>query len=566
MMKRDKNIIKSFQSKKRKVAVIGGIATVCVVVATIVFVTRNTGEEETVVYRETTVEYGDLTVGITEDSEVNIGTIEQTFDLDISALVDSDSSNSQSQGAGGGGAMGGMQGGNNMMTFSFGESVFTSQSQEMAVEKVHVTVGQEVAQGDVLYTLSEASVNEIRSQLETDVADTLEEYESLQVEQQADRNDAKQGYDTYALNGKLAQLVYDQTVLELNDALTQAEENLLDKQNQYNENLFKIQEVQLELVEANTNLKEAQAAVSENYENRFNDAYYYTVYKNTRDTAKTLVEKLDEELETLLEENEKLLTEIATATREWNAASRNLETGKLQAQQTLETDQYYASVASEWYNIQTEGLDNDSQQVYKDYLNAVEKLESFDGYISGTDVIAENAGVITDVKLSVGDSITTGTSLVTLYDQDEVTMSVSIGEDDYQSIEKEGKINISFTAYPDVIFEGVISEVSDAEYDSSSGELYYTITVTIQGDTSGLYEGMTGEVTFVTKETQKVIYVSNRAIFREGTRSYVKVRDEAGKIQEKDVVTGFSDGVNVQITEGLAEGDIVLIESKVSES
>ena len=77
---------------------------------------------------------------------------------------------------------------------------------------------------------------------------------------------------------------------------------------------------------------------------------------------------------------------------------------------------------------------------------------------------------------------------------------------------------------------------------------------------------MTGEVTFVTKETQKVIYVSNRAIFREGTRSYVKVRDEAGKIQEKDVVTGFSDGVNVQITEGLAEGDIVLIESKVSES
>ena len=60
--------------------------------------------------------------------------------------------------------------------------------------------------------------------------------------------------------------------------------------------------------------------------------------------------------------------------------------------------------------------------------------------------------------------------------------------------------------------------------------------------------------------------MSNRAIFRDGTRSYVKVRDENGSIVEKDVTTGFSDGVNVEITEGLSQGDTVLIESKVSES
>ena len=42
--------------------------------------------------------------------------------------------------------------------------------------------------------------------------------------------------------------------------------------------------------------------------------------------------------------------------------------------------------------------------------------------------------------------------------------------------------------------------------------------------------------------------------------------DENGSIVEKDVTTGFSDGVNVEITEGLSQGDTVLIESKVSES
>lgn len=566
-MKRDKDKIKSFRTTKKVVGVIGGVVMVCVVIASMVYVSSNTGEEETVVYRETTVEYGDLTVGVTEDSEVNIGTTEQTFDLDISALVDSDSSSSQEQGNVGGMTVGGMQmGSGSMMSFSFGGNVFASESQEMEIEKVHITVGQEISEGDVLYTLTEASVNEIRSQLETDVADTLAEYEALQIEQQEDRNDAQQGYDTYMVNGELAAVVYEQSMAELNKAVLDAEEVLLENQNQYNENLEELLELQKELAEAQNNLKEAEAAVSENYENRFNDPYYYTVFKNTRDMAKTLVETLEEEVEQLTKENETLLEEVATATRSWNEACRNLATGELEAKQALETDQYYASVANEWYNIQTEGLDNESQQLYKDYTNAVEKLERFDSYINGTGVISEYSGVITDVMLAEGDGITSGTSLVTLYDQEEVTMDVRLSEADYETLDMDGKVNISFTAYEDKIYTGIISEVSDAEYDSSSGDIYYTLTVTLQGETAGLYEGMTGEVTFVTKETQAVVYVSNRAIFREGTRSYVKVRDEAGNIVEKDVVTGFSDGVNVEIVEGLSEGDVVLIESKVSES
>ena len=111
-----------------------------------------------------------------------------------------------------------------------------------------------------------------------------------------------------------------------------------------------------------------------------------------------------------------------------------------------------------------------------------------------------------------------------------------------------------------------ITEVSDAEYDSSLGAVYYTVTVTVQGDVSGLYEGMTGDVTFVTKEMRQVCYVSNRAVFREGTKSFVKVRDEGGNIVKQEVTTGFSDGINVEIITGLSEGDIVLIESKVGET
>lgn len=547
--------------KNKKIWIGAGcsIAILGIAATTGVLIWKN-GQTSEVTYRETTVEYGDLTVGITEDSTVNIGTVSQTFDLDISALVSSDSSSSSSTSQND--SMGGM----GMQMFSFGGDTYTSQSQEMVIESVHITVGQEIQAGDVLYTLTEDSVEEIRTQLEEDVEDTLADYQALTVEQQQSYLTAKQDYDTYVTNGSLAELTYNKELQELQDKVDEAADTLEEKQNQVNENLEKLVELQEELASAKKDLKDAEAAVSENHDNRYNDPYYYTVYLNTQDMAQAIVDEIEDDIESLTDENETLLTEIGEATRSWNEACRNLESEKLTAQQTLETDQYYASVSSEWYSIQTTSLDNEKQSAYASYESAVKKLDEFNSYIVGNDVIAEYSGVVTEVPLEEGDGVTRNTSLVTLYDAFDVTMEITVSEDDYKAIDQDGEVNITYTAYPDVVYNGVISEVSDATYDSSSGEVYYTITVTVQGDVSGLYEGMTGDVTCVTKETKEVTYVSNRAIFRDGTRSYVKVRDENGSIVEKDVTTGFSDGVNVEITEGLSQGDTVLIESKVSES
>ena len=547
--------------KNKKIWIGAGcsIAILGIAATTGVLIWKN-GQTSEVTYRETTVEYGNLTVGITEDSTVNIGTVSQTFDLDISALVSSDSSSSSSTSQND--SMGGM----GMQMFSFGGDTYISQSQEMVIDSVHITVGQEIQAGDVLYTLTEDSVEEIRTQLEEDVEDTLADYQALTVEQQQSYLTAKQGYDTYVTNGSLAELTYNKELQDLQDKVDEAADTLEEKQNQVNENLEKLVELQEELTSAKKDLKDAEAAVSENHDNRYNDPYYYTVYLNTRDMAQTIVDEIEEDIESLTDENETLLTEIGEATRSWNEACRNLESEKLTAQQTLETDQYYASVSSEWYSIQTTSLDNEKQSAYASYESAVKKLDEFNSYIVGNDVIAEYSGVVTEVPLEEGDGVTRNTSLVTLYDASDVTMEITVSEDDYKAIDQDGEVNITYTAYPDVVYNGVISEVSDVAYDSSSGEVYYTITVTVQGDVSGLYEGMTGDVTCVTKETKEVTYVSNRAIFRDGTRSYVKVRDENGNIVEKDVTTGFSDGVNVEITEGLSQGDTVLIESKVTES
>jgi HlyD family secretion protein len=146
---------------------------------------------------------------------------------------------------------------------------------------------------------------------------------------------------------------------------------------------------------------------------------------------------------------------------------------------------------------------------------------------------------------------------------DEVTMTVSVDEDDMTDISLGSEASISLTAYPDTDFRGTVSEISDAETDSS-GNVTYDVTVTLAGDVSGLFQGMTGEITFISEETADVLYVSRRAIITDGDNTYVKVRDENGKIKKIQVTTGFTDGTYTEITSGLSEGDTVLIESKVN--
>lgn len=555
------------KTKTKLLMGIGAAAVVGILAVLLRLVGREHSGEE-VVYREDRVEYGSLTVGITDEATVEIGTLEQRFDLDISALVDGGStSDTQAAGAmpGGFGGMG--NGGTGMLSFgSLNVDSPASQSQSLEVADVGIAVGQEIREGDLIYTLTTESVDEIRGTLSEDIDDAKADYEALEVEQEESRTQAQQGYDTYVTNGKYAQLIYQNALKTYQDALEEAVENVDDQQNTYNEKLLEFTELQEEYAKTLELLREAQGAVSENYEGRHENAYYYTVYLNTRDTAQKLAEQFEEELESANEELEQLSLDIQTAVRTMNQCQLDYEKAKLELGQTQDIDIYYAGKASEWYSIQTASLDNELSSAKNRYDAAVEKLAAFDSSVQDNGIVSEYSGVVTEVLLSEGDTLSGGSGLVVLNDQETVTMDVSLGEDDYNAVDRDGTVNIVFTAYPDEMYSGRITEVSDAEYDSSSGAVYYTVSVTVQGDVSGLYEGMTGDVTFVTKEMKEVCYVSNRAVFREGTKSYVKVRDDSGDIVKQEVVTGFSDGIHVEVVTGLSEGDIVLIESKVGEA
>lgn len=556
--------------KKKMILIgMGGLLAVTAAAGILFWALRDDGEET--VYREAAAVVGNLTVGVTESGSVEIGTKEDTFDLDISALVrdssDSDSQSSQTAaGAGGGGGMdmGGMNMFNQIFSFASEQSqTAVTSDNTLTVASVEVSVGQEISAGDVLYVLEGDSVSEIAEKLESDVKKAETDLEAAYAEEKVSGLSARQIYDTSVTYGAYAGTEYQETISKLEKAVAEKEESIAVAQEELSLYRSLLADTQTEYAAAAKLLSEAQFELD--YTDKQKETYLYVTRVQNLEQAQSNYDTLEKEVEELEQSIEKTEENLETLQSALKAAERELAQGKLTAQQTLDLRILARDTAQETYDIAMAYVEKEIAEQEEIYADAEERWSLFDGVIQDCAVVAEYDGIVTNVYFEAGDTIQTGDTLVTLYDLEDVTMTVTVAEEDMTDIAKGSAANVVLTAYPDEVFPAVVSDISDASADSS-GNVTYEVTVTLQGDeVRKLYQGMTGDVTFITEEVREVLYVPVRAVTEENDKSYVKIKDADGSVRRVEVTTGFTDGVYIEIPEGLEEGEIVLIESVVKD-
>ncbi len=549
-------------SKKLIIAII--VSAAVLISGTAVFFINN-NDSDTVAYKEVTVQYGDLIKGVTESGSIDIGVTTETFDLDMSALQRTDSTSSQSLSGNAGGGMPGAAGALDMFSdlFSLNQSVSSSSgsASTITVSKVCVSVGEEVSVGDTLYLIDEESVADLKEELESNVEKAKADLDALIAEQTLSTTKATYTYNSSIAYGDYLDTEYNSTIEELNDAVDTAKENLEDAK----ESLTAYEEKYAEMEDAVSKAKEVytNTEYSLSTHSVTDDVYWYVYYATEYETAKENYESLKSQLEELEEKVYKAKENVATAENNYAKAVRNLDAGKLTATETKSLRSLAYDTAQESYDLTIAYLERDLEEQQEVYDEALEKWNEFSSYINGNAVCATDDGVVTSIELSQGDTISTGTTLVTLTDPGEVTMTVTVYEDDMTNISLGSEAVVSLTAYPDVTFEGTVTEIGEATLNSSN-EVTYEVTVTLSGDVSGLYQEMTGAVTFVSERAENVLYVSKRAVITEGDTSYVKVKEGNGSIRKEKVTVGISDGTYTEISGEINEGDTVLIERSVS--
>lgn len=540
-----------------KTKVISGISVGVILAAGIAACVFFANREE-VIYVETVAEVGNLTVGITETGNVTVEEEEQTFDIDISEFSSDNSGGFMWQTAGGG--MGGMQALGQM----FGGNTTSGATRELIVEEVFVSVGEEVSAGTPICSFTEDSLATIKNGLVDDEAAAKSTLQERETDLEVSELSASQELETNLLYGELAQLEYNSAVTKLSKKVSETEESLSKQQEALAESEAELMAKQEELAIASQVLENAEF-ILDNTELRTSLEGWIEA-ENNRYSSNTTVESLEKEIETLEENIEKSKTQITNLELTLTNAKKDYETGKVEAQALYDTRMLKYNSAQEIYDTAIASSTLNYEIASDEYEEAKEKLDEFNAVVVDNNLVASSDGVISEVSIEAGDSIYQNSSIITYNAYEDVSVTITLEEADREKIEVGSMANVTVAALEDEIFAGEVTEIGDAVYDNDSGTNTYEVTVTLSGSLEKVFDGMSVTVTLVTKEQKEVLHVVNRAIIREGSKSYVKVKNTSGKIEKREVETGFSDGINVEIVEGLSEGDVVLVESKVSGS
>lgn len=400
--------------------------------------------------------------------------------------------------------------GNTGMSGGTASASTSGSSVMLEVEEVYAAVGRQVAAGEPILKLSAESVEDYRDALQDAVTEAGAAVNEANLSAEQQKLSASYSYNLSVAEGSVAEANYQAAIAELEDTLEEAQEA-------YDESAALVKYYQ-EQIDAGVDLSESLADEQENCN--------------------------------------RLYTRLLSAQNSYTTKSIEAEAAYQKALLSSEN-------AGSQYNVDVLGANNDIETAQDTLEDAKEALAEFDACVGKDGVLyAEYDGVIMALNYEAGDTLSAGSSIVTFANQEDVTMTVSVSEEDIADIAVGDAVNIELTACENVIYPGEVLGI-DTSASGTSSTVSYEVTVSFSGDLTGIYNDMTGNVTFIEKQAEDVLYVSNKAVINEGTASYVKVKDEDGTIRKVEVKTGFSDGVNVEIISGVSEGETVLIESQV---
>lgn len=168
---------------------------------------------------------------------------------------------------------------------------------------------------------------------------------------------------------------------------------------------------------------------------------------------------------------------------------------------------------------------------------------------------APYGGVVSDVYADEGVELHLGAPIVRIMDISSLEIVFSVPENGYSAVKVGDKAMVDVPAVSRQ-FEAEVCAKGFVASDLSHG---YKVRLSVPGDVSGMMPGMVCKVSLKDKGAQDVTVVPAVAIRTDETGRYVwVVRD--GKAVRVPVVAGGFSGSGVEVSEGLSEGDLVVVE------
>ena len=380
----------------------------------------------------------------------------------------------------------------------------------LEIEEVYAASGEEVTAGDKILKLTEDSVEEARKELER----ALElAYRTGAIEYEQNLITAEYTRDSAILTGQQAKDVYDETVASLQSAVTRAEEELQDAEDDIAEyesyvndgsykSYFKVDEYQAiydENLKALTDKMDewgiswsqvtggggsvqigGGAGANMQSGGTSNASILASLYSILEQNLKDLEEaedKYEDALTNAAFELQTLQLKLSSLQQAVTEAKEDYEIQLAQAKLTYETSLSGAERAESDYNTTVEKAKSDLAALKSTYEDAKENLELFESSVGDGYFYASEDGTILRTMVRAEQALTSDAVVFVYSNPKELTVTVSVDQSDIT------KLTVGDSAYVQSSagsgYTGVITAIDPVSSSSSRTSVTYSVTVQI---------------------------------------------------------------------------------------
>lgn len=389
---------------------------------------------------------------------------------------------------------------------------------ELEIEEVYAVSGEEVTAGDKILKLTEDSVEEARKELERALEDAELAYRTGAIEYEQNLITAEYTRDSAILTGQQAKDVYDETVASLQSAVTRAEEELQDAEDDIAEyesyvndgsykSYFKVDEYQAIYDE---NLKALTDKLDEwgigwsqitggsagsvqaggtagnvlgssgqdsNSSNVKTLASLYSILEQNLKDLEEAQEKYEDAVTNASFNLQTLQLKLPSLQQAVTEAKENYEIQLAQAKLTYETSLSGAERAESDYNTTVEKAKSDLAALKSTYKDAKENLELFESSVGDGYFYASEDGTILRTMVRAEQTLTSDAVVFVYSNPKELTVTVSVDQSDI------AKLTVGDSAYVQSSagsgYTGVITAIDPVSSSDSRTSVTYSVTVQI---------------------------------------------------------------------------------------
>ena len=383
----------------------------------------------------------------------------------------------------------------------------------LEIEEVYAASGEEVTAGDKILKLTEDSVEEARKELERALEDAELAYRTGAIEYEQNLITAEYTRDSAILTGQQAKDVYDETVASLQSAVTRAEEELQDAEDDIAEyesyvndgsykSYFKVDEYQAiydENLKALTDKMDewgiswsqvtggggsvqigggAGANMQSGGTSNANIlASLYSILEQNLKDLEEAEDKYEDALTNVAFELQTLQLKLSSLQQAVTEAKEDYEIQLAQAKLTYETSLSGAERAESDYNTTVEKAKSDLAALKSTYEDAKENLELFESSVGDGYFYASEDGTILRTMVRAEQALTSDAVVFVYSNPKELTVTVSVDQSDIT------KLTVGDSAYVQSSagsgYTGVITAIDPVSSSSSRTSVTYSVTVQI---------------------------------------------------------------------------------------